>query len=65
VCVGDGGCGGGSAKGDKEKGPCSVTGVRAGPDRMIGMPLTGRIGEPRASLGGVAWLGSKKAWESR
>lgn len=30
-------------------GLASVTGVRAGPDRMIGTPLIGRIGEPSAN----------------
>ena len=34
--------------GGSVKGFDSVTGVRAGPDRMTGTPLIGRIGVPRA-----------------
>lgn len=34
-----------------ESGGSDVTGVRAGPERMMGVPLTGRIGEPRARTG--------------
>lgn len=38
-------------------GPCSSIGVRAGPDLMIMMPLSGRMGEPSCS--GERLLGSE------
>src|SRR5690349_3428308 len=42
-----GGCSSGSGS---AKGLVSVTGVLAGPVRMMGTPLTGRIGDPTANL---------------
>lgn len=40
-----------------------ATGVRAGPGFMTAMPLSGRMGDPTASLVGAAPV--KKACESR
>lgn len=40
-----------------------ATGVRAGPGFMTAMPLSGRMGDPTASLVPPAPL--KKVWESR
>ena len=41
--------GGVSGRASSEKGFCSWTGVRFGPDRMIITPLSGRIGDPSCS----------------
>lgn len=45
------GAGRGSANGEgagSAKGLASCTGVRAGPDRIMGIPLTGLMGVPKA-----------------